>query len=284
MIIRTRPFGWVLFCFLTGGPELDHTIIWDYFSHHFPTTGVGKEAALLLNLTPEMFFMSNELLWVLFALFDLTMVIVMFRFFGRVGLFGLIVFNLIVCNLQVIKTVELFGLTTTLGNILYASVYLSTDILSEFYGKKEAQRGVLLGFVALLLMTVYMQLALQFTPTAEDFAQPHLEAIFGFMPRLTLASMAAYLMSQSYDVWAFHAIRKRTGSKFLWLRNNMSTLVSQLLDSAVFCCIAFWGVFETPVFLEILLTTYLFKAVVAALDTPFIYFARRVEPLVHRVA
>lgn len=217
----------------------------------------------------------NETLWILFALVDLCMVLAVYRFFGRVGLFGLMVFNLLLCNIQVLKTVELFGLTTTLGNILYASVFLATDLLSEFYGKKEAQKGVLLGFVTLLMMVGYMQLALLFQPSGDDFAQPHLEALFGFMPRIALASMCAYLISQLHDVWAFHAIKARTGGKMLWLRNNASTMVSQFLDSAIFCTIAFWGMFPVNVFWEILLSTYIIKVAVAALDTPFIYVAKR---------
>ena len=217
----------------------------------------------------------NETLWIAFALVDLCMVLVVYRLFGRVGLFGLMVFNLLLCNIQVLKTVELFGLTTTLGNVLYASVFLATDLLSEFHGKKEARKGVLLGFVSLVMMVAYMQIALYFQPTADDFAQPHLSALFGFMPRIALASMAAYLVSQLHDVWAFHAIRERTGGRMLWLRNNASTMVSQLLDSAIFCTIAFWGLFPVNVFWEIMLSTYVIKVAVAVLDTPFIYIARR---------
>ena len=217
----------------------------------------------------------NETLWILFALVDLCMVLAVYRFFGRVGLFGLMVFNLLICNIQVLKTVELFGLTTTLGNVLYASVFLATDLLSEFYGKKEARKGVLLGFVTLVMMVAYMQIALYFQPAADDFAQPHLSALFGFMPRIALASMVAYLVSQMHDVWAFHAIKERTGGKMLWLRNNASTMISQLLDSAIFCTIAFWGMFPMNVFMEILLSTYIIKVAVAVLDTPFIYIAKR---------
>jgi uncharacterized integral membrane protein (TIGR00697 family) len=220
----------------------------------------------------------NELLWLGFALLDLTMVVVLFRLFGRPGLFALIVFNLLLCNIQVLKTVEIFGLTTTLGNVLYASVFLATDMLSEFYGKEEARRGVLLGFTALVMATVYMQIALLFEPAPGDFAQEHMLAIFGFWPRVALASMAAYLVSQLHDVWAYHAIRDRTGERFLWLRNNASTLVSQLLDSLIFCAVAFWGVFEPAVWVEILATTYIMKVIVAVLDTPFIYLARRLRP------
>lgn len=217
----------------------------------------------------------NETLWIVFALVDLCLVLAVYRFFGRVGLFGLLVFNLLLCNIQVLKTIELFGLTTTLGNVLYASVFLATDLLSEFHGKKEARKGVLLGFVSLLMMVGYMQLALLFQPAADDFAQPHLQALFGFLPRIALASMTAYLVSQLHDVWAFHAIRERTGGRLLWLRNNASTMVSQFLDSAIFCAIAFWGMFPVNVFWEILLSTYIIKVAVAVLDTPFIYAAKK---------
>lgn len=220
----------------------------------------------------------NELLWIGFALLDLTMVLIVYRLFGRVGLFGIVVFNLLLCNLQVLKTVEMFGLTTTLGNILYASVFLATDMLSELHGKAEAKKAVLMGFVSLLMMTAYMQLALLFVPGAEDFAHPHLEALFGFMPRIALASLAAYLVSQMHDVWAFHKLKQRTGGKHLWLRNNASTLVSQFLDSAIFCTIAFYGLFPTNVFTEILVSTYVIKLAVALLDTPFMYIAKRMFP------
>lgn len=219
----------------------------------------------------------NEILWIGFALLDLSLALVLFRFFGRAGIYGIIVFNLLLCNIQVLKTVTLFGMTTTLGNILYAGVFLATDMLSEFYGRKEAQRGVLLGFTVVVMATIYMQIALMFTPAADDFAQPHLSAIFGLLPRLAIASIMAYLISQMHDVWAFEFWKKKTQGRFLWLRNNASTLVSQLIDSAVFCLIAFWGVFPTPVLLEIMLTTYLFKGVVAMLDTPFMYLARKIH-------
>ncbi|WP_461209338.1 queuosine precursor transporter [Desulfocurvus sp. DL9XJH121] len=220
----------------------------------------------------------NELLWLGFALTDLTLVVVLFRLFGRPALYALIVFNLILCNIQVLKTIELFGLTTTLGNVLYASVFLATDLLGEFHGREAARKGVLLGFATLVMATGYMQLALLFTPAPGDFAQPHLKGIFGFMPRLAAASLAAYLVSQLHDVWAFHFWKRRTDGRMLWLRNNASTLVSQFLDSAIFCLGAFWGLFETPVLVEIFATTYAFKAVVAVLDTPFIYLARHVPP------
>lgn len=222
----------------------------------------------------------NELLWVGFLLLDLCLVLAVYRFFGRVGLFGLVVFNLILCNIQVIKFIELFGFTTTLGNVLYASVFLSTDILSEKYGKAQARKAVFLGFCALVMATVYMQIALRFTPSEADFAQESLATIFGFFPRIAIGSLAAYFVSQMHDVWAFHFWKGKTGGKHLWVRNNLSTLVSQLLDTLIFCFIAFWGSPEIPaeIFWDIVMTTYVFKIIVALADTPFLYIAKRIKP------
>ncbi|WP_027179038.1 queuosine precursor transporter [Maridesulfovibrio bastinii] len=219
--------------------------------------------------------MYNDLLWIGFALMDLSLVLIIYRLFGKTGLFGLIVFNLMLCNIQVLKTVELFGMTTTLGNVLYASVFLSTDLLSEFYGKEEAKKAVLLGFATLLMTVVYMHIALLFKPAPGDFVQSHLESIFSFLPRVAIGSLAAYLVSQFNDVYIFHALKEKYDGRHLWLRNNASTLLSQLLDSLIFCFIALWGLFPKDVWIEIFITTYVMKVVVAILDTPFIYLAKR---------
>lgn len=218
--------------------------------------------------------MFNELIWFLFAVFDLTATVIIYRYFGKIGLYALVPFNLILCNIQVLKLVSLLGFNTTLGNILYTSVFLSTNMLNEFYGKQAARTAVLIGFVMLILATVYMQVALIYIPASDDFIQPHLEAIFNFMPRLALASLAAYLCSQLHDIWAYQLLLRKTQGRWLWLRNGLATLSSQLIDSVVFCLVAFWGVFGQQVLLEILFTTFVFKAIVTCLDTPFIYVAR----------
>ena len=129
--------------------------------------------------------------------------------------------------------------------------------------------------LAMLLAVVFMQLALVFRPAPSDTFQPALSTIYDFLPRVAAASLAAYLISQFHDVWAFQWWRARTGGRHLWLRNCLSTVVSQALDTLVFCLLAFWGVFPWPVLVEIIITTYLMKFLMATLDTPFIYAARR---------
>jgi len=217
----------------------------------------------------------NELLWIVMLLVNFGGILLIYRWQGKIGLYAWMAMACIVANVQVIKVIRLFGVTATLGNIVYASSFLATDILSENHGRRDAGRAVQIGFFSLVMMTVLMNLALWFRPDPSDFAQKSLDTIFGFMPRVALGSLAAYAISQWHDVVAFHFWKRiRPEKKFLWLRNNASTMVSQLLDTTVFCTIAFAGVFPARVFWNIFITTYVLKVVVAALDTPFVYVAR----------
>ncbi len=220
--------------------------------------------------------MHNELLWLGFVLIDFTVALFVFRGFGKIGLYGMIVMNIILCNIQVMKTISLFGLVTTLGNVLYASIFFCTDVMSEIYGKKEARKGVFLGFISLIIAALYMQITIRFVPSSSDFIHPYLERIFLFLPRITVASLSAYLISQLHDVWAFHFWKRLTSERYLWLRNLFSTIVSQLIDTVIFVALAFYGVFPITIFVQIAITTYLVKVIVAVLDTPFIYLARTI--------
>jgi len=216
----------------------------------------------------------NELMWLIMLLVNFTAILLAYRFFGKTGLFIWIPIATIIANVQVLKTVDIFTITATLGNIVYASSFLVTDILSENYGKKEAAKAVKIGFFSLISMTLLMYLALKFVPSSEDFAHESLTTIFGIMPRIALASLTAYLISQTNDIWLYGLIkRKFPAERFIWLRNNGSTMVSQLIDTFIFSFIAFTGVFPWDVFWQIFWTTYLLKWVVAAADTPFIYIA-----------
>lgn len=225
--------------------------------------------------------MQNEILWLVMLLANFFLIILAYKLFGKWGLIMWIPISVIVANIQVIQTVELFGLAATLGNIVYASSFLVTDILSENYGKEEANKAVWIGFFSLISMTLLMNLALAFQPLASDefaiTAHDATSTIFSLMPRIAIASLAAYLLSQRHDVWAYHFWRKRFPKENqIWLRNNLSTMVSQLIDSIVFVMIAFYNVFEISVLIEIFITTYILKFVVAAADTPFIYWGKRI--------
>ncbi len=218
----------------------------------------------------------NELLWILMLLLNFCSIMLCYRLWGKTGLYVWIPISVIIANIQVTKTVELFGFEATLGNIVYATSFLATDILNENYGKRDAAKAVGIGFFSLIVMTVLMNLAILFEPSASDFVQESMGTIFGLMPRIAAASLLAYGISQLHDIWAYaYWKNKKPAASFIWLRNNASTMVSQLIDSVVFTLAAFYGVFPVEVLLQIVLTTYVLKWVVAAADTPFIYLARR---------
>ncbi len=219
--------------------------------------------------------MNNELLWIIVFIIDFSALLLIYKFFGRIGLFAWVAMATVIANIQVIKVIQLCGISATLGNVLYASIFLATDILSENYTKKDAALAALLGFISMLALPILMTFSLWFKPGEGDFSQEALKTLFGVVPRVVSGSAIAYIVSQFHDVWSYHTIKKwMPSTKMLWLRNNGSTLVSQLLDSLIFSTIAFYGLYPTRVFLEIVLTTYLLKAVCALLDTPFIYLAK----------
>ncbi len=219
--------------------------------------------------------MSNEALWIIMLLVNFGAILLIYRLYGKMGLFVWIPIATILANIQVIKVVNLYGFQATLGNIVYATTFLATDILSENHGKKEAAQAVFIGFFSLIVMTVIMNLVILFEPAPDDFAQESLKTIFSLMPRLALASFTAFAISQLHDVWSFHAWKKRLpATRHLWIRNNASTMVSQLIDTGVFISIAFIGVFPWHVLIELFWTTYLIKFAVAVLDTPLLYLAK----------
>ncbi|MRX70926.1 queuosine precursor transporter [Bacillus lacus] len=220
--------------------------------------------------------MFNELLWLVCVLLNFSIVLLFYKQFGKTGLFVWLGISTVIANIQVVKTVELFGLTATLGNIMYGSAFFVTDIINEKYGKEEAKKAVWLGFATLITMTFIMQATLLFQPHEIDFAHESLQTIFGLLPRIAIGSLAAYLISQHLDVSIYQYLKTRF-PKQLWIRNNGSTFLSQLLDTAVFTTIAFWGVYPFDVWIQIFITTYLIKSLVAALDTPFAYIAKRMK-------
>ena len=133
----------------------------------------------------------------------------------------------------------------------------------------------------MILWLIGSQLIMAFTPNENDYISDSLNVVFGLVPRITTASLVGFICSQYLDVFLYHKIWKITGDSKakLWLRNNGSTLISQAVDTVIFVTIAFVGTYPTDVFISILVTTYLFKAIVALIDTPFIYWARKIQPL-----
>jgi uncharacterized integral membrane protein (TIGR00697 family) len=223
----------------------------------------------------------QDLLWFTTLILDLSFTIAMYRFFGRDGLLGCIVLAILLANIQGPKLTIIFGLQTSLGVIFYSGIFFATDLLSEKYGRAEAGKAVLIGFAISVIMVLMMSLALLFEPsdqpnTAEFSLRIHesFQTILNFTPRFVFGSLLAYLISQSLDVWLFHKIKERTQGRWLWLRNNVSTMLSQAVDTLIYSFVVWWGVVDLETALQLGAVKYGFKVMIAAIDTPFIYWAR----------
>ncbi|MDJ0938271.1 MAG: queuosine precursor transporter [Woeseiaceae bacterium] len=228
------------------------------------------------------FYASNqEALWLTTLLLDLAGTVMLYRLFGKVGLQVAIAVAIVLANLQGPKLTIIFGLETSLGVIFYSSIFFATDVLSENYGKDEAAKAVWMGFTVSVIVLVMMSLALLYQPSTNpktagfsNDVHDAFNTILNFTPRFVIGSLIAYLISQRFDVWAFHKIRSMTGERWLWLRNNGSTMASQAVDTAIYSLIVWWGTVDLQTALALGAAKYVFKIAIAAIDTLFIYWAK----------
>ncbi|WP_017811455.1 MULTISPECIES: queuosine precursor transporter [Paenibacillus] len=221
--------------------------------------------------------MLNNIEWgILFVIVNYALFTICYRLFGIKGLYGWIAIAAILANIQVVKTIELLGIVTTLGNTMYVSMYLASDLLNERFGPRVARKAVWFGFFTLIVTTIVMRMAIHFDPAVGvDVSQEALELIFGPLSTLLIASLTAYLVSQFLDVRLYKWLRRRFPAPHqLWIRNNGSTMISSFIDTLIFCSIAFLGMYEWSVWIEIFLTTYILKFLLTAAGTPFLYLAR----------
>lgn len=227
--------------------------------------------------------MTNELLIIISFLIIYGSVTGFYRFFGKNGLLAFNVCATILANIEVLILVRAFGIEMTLGNILFASTFLVTDILSENHSRKDANRAVLISTICSILFIAVSQMWLLYTPSENDWASGPIRTIFSSTPRIVCSSLLVYLISQLTDVWLYHKwwewCRKKFGDekKGLWIRNNGSTMISQLLNTLLYTFFAFYGTYEIHTLLSIFLSSYLIFFVTSLLDTPFVYWCRNIH-------
>ncbi len=170
-------------------------------------------------------------------------------------------------------SMPMVGVISISGSILiYSSTFLITDVMSELYGRKFAHQAVVGTALCYPIVLIATQFSIHWDPSQLYVNQASFETVMNFAGRVTIASLISYIVSQTFDVWAFHHIKQRTGEGKLWLRNNGSTIGSQGLDTVIFYGIAFYGVIPVDELVKLIIATYLLKIVIALIDTPFVYF------------
>jgi uncharacterized integral membrane protein (TIGR00697 family) len=177
---------------------------------------------------------------------------------------------LVIANVLAVKPVSLGGgIVVPAAVLAYALTFPITDVVSEIWGKQRAQALVWAGFFTSLVVALLIHLAVSLPAASFWEANQAFTDVLSANMRIVLASMAAYLVSQLHDIWAFSYWKKKTGGKHLWLRNNASTVTSQFLDTSIFITLAFYGVW--PAILPVIFAQFFVKVIIALLDTPLVY-------------
>ncbi len=226
---------------------------------------------------------QNELLLIGSLILIYGGVLIGYRLFGRAGLYTMTVISTILANIECLIMIKAFGMEQTLGNVFFAATFLITDILSENESKKSASRAVWIGVFTSVFTILATQYWFLYVLSDADWVMPSIKGVFSNTPRMMLASLTVYAVSQRFDVWLYHAwwsfsTRKWGESRrFLWLRNNGSTLVSQIVNTVLFTLLAFIGTYDTATLLSIMLSSYVIFIFTSLLDTPVVYLARRMK-------
>jgi len=183
-------------------------------------------------------------------------------------LVSLFIGGLVVAAVISSKIITIFGLAAPAGVLAYSLTFAVSDVISEVWGKEQANEAVTCGFITLIFITGLAWLAVSWPGAVFWQDQEAFAKVIGSTPRIAAASLVAYIVSQKHDIWLFHILKNRMDGRFLWLRNNLSTMVSQLIDSSIFVTIAFWGILPLG---DIIIGQWLIKLLIAACDTPVVY-------------
>ncbi|OGG52669.1 hypothetical protein A3H16_01105 [Candidatus Kaiserbacteria bacterium RIFCSPLOWO2_12_FULL_53_8] len=216
----------------------------------------------------------NELLLLITALVSASFVVAGWKL-GKERLYSVMIVFLILITAVGGKIVFFFGHATNTGNIFYASVFLATYFLIERFGRREGIYSIWVGIIAVLFFSVLARITIALT--GADVTTPLNDALaiaFGPVPRIALASLCGYALSQSLNVYLYLSLKKRMRGRYLWLRANICNAIAQLLDSAVFFTIAFLGVVSFSDVSDIIFTGLAIKIVYMMFASPLLYLNR----------
>ena len=218
--------------------------------------------------------MTNELLFLITLLAGAAFV-PFAAYMGKAWMQGYVVMITLLLGITDAKVVMVFGLPITLGTALYATIFLATDVITENFGAKAARETVKITVFAALAFQFFLQ-AIRIAVPAEDVIAlaAAMDTVFTTSARLVFAGLFVFFISQYLDIWLYERIRRRTGDRHLWLRNNGSTIISQLFDTFAFAFLAFYGTFDG--WLQLAAVAYGVKVMVTLADTPFAYLSRAI--------
>lgn len=218
----------------------------------------------------------NELVLGIEVVAVFSMLLLAHKFFKKEGVIAWVAIATVLANIITAKNAMIFGLSTAIGTVMFASTFLATDILSECYSKEDAKKAVYVGLCSNIVLIIATQIALRYIPSPFDYANEAMTTLFALNLRISLASAAMYFIANMADVYIFNKIKERMNGKALWLRNNVSTILCNCIENFGFIGLAFWGIYDIQTILTIAVSTSIIELIVALLDTPFLYIAKKI--------
>lgn len=216
----------------------------------------------------------NGILLIAEILITFSLVVILHKTYGKTGLTVWVAVATVLANIMTAKTVNICGIETTLGTVLFASTFLCTDILTEMYSEKYAKQAVKLGVLSVCSFIVASQLALAYTPSAIDYADESMRNLFSLNLRISISSVVMYYIANYFDIVFYGKLKERMGESKMWLRNNVATILCNGLENFFFIGFAFAGIYSIADIFIIAGSTTLVEILVAICDTPFLYIAK----------
>lgn len=219
----------------------------------------------------------NELIIIGEIIIVFSILLICKKLFGKIGVMAWVSLATVLANIITAKNVNVFGLSTAIGTVMFASTFLATDILAECYSPENAKKAIQIGLFSNVILIVSTQIALLYTPSEFDYANDAMKTLFSLNLRISIASAAMYYIANMADIYVFGKIKQKTNGGMLWLRNNVATILCNCLENFGFIGLAFAGIYDFKTIMTIALSTSIIEALVAMCDTPFLYLARKIS-------
>lgn len=218
----------------------------------------------------------NIVLGIISIIATFSIVVGIEKIFKKEGLYVWISIATITANILVCKSIDILGLTASLGNVMFASIFLATDILSEKYDVKDSRKAVMLAIASQIIFILATTLAVSYIPSETDLSNESMKTLFSINARVSISSIVMFGASNMLDIYLFEKLKKKF-PKQLWLRNNVSTIISNCLENYFFVFFAFVGIYGYSTILSIATTTSILEIIIAICDTPFMYIAKKLK-------
>lgn len=221
--------------------------------------------------------MMNVVYVLIFIIIDMCLLLLSYKLFDKYGLIAMYILHIVLSQLTINIPIELFGFTTVVGSSLYAVLFLTIDMINEHYGKNTANKTVDSGVFVLIVFIVIISFIKLLIANNNDIYSNTFNQLFENQLRIVISDIViSYFLFQKLNIWIFNKIKKITASKYLWLRNNASTMISQLLTAIFFYQFAFAGIIPQKELWQIIITGLIIKLIITIFETPFLYLSCKI--------